>query len=117
MLRTLGFPKFLDETHGLALETTVEPAAGTGVDEVAEFLRAKVEEPIYQSEYRHQIICILQRFRNNRRSWGNVLLEVNTAPGMTSHSLVPKAARALGVPFEELCWRILEQTVPEVPAA
>lgn len=40
-----------------------------------------------------------------------LLLEANTAPGMTSHSLVPKAARQLGVPFEELCWRILEQTV------
>ena len=41
-----------------------------------------------------------------------LLLEVNTAPGMTSHSLVPKAARRLGVEFDELCWRILEQTVP-----
>ena len=39
------------------------------------------------------------------------LLEVNTAPGMTSHSLVPKAARELGIGFEELCWRILEQTL------
>ncbi len=27
---------------------------------------------------------------------------------MTSHSLVPKAAAATGVDFEELCWRILE---------
>ncbi len=43
---------------------------------------------------------------------GNLfLLEVNTAPGMTSHSLVPKAARELGLPFDELCWRILEQTL------
>jgi D-alanine-D-alanine ligase len=41
----------------------------------------------------------------------NFLLEVNTAPGMTSHSLVPKAARAMGVGFEELCWRILELTI------
>ncbi|MDQ3229768.1 MAG: D-alanine--D-alanine ligase [Pseudomonadota bacterium] len=39
------------------------------------------------------------------------LLEVNTAPGMTSHSLVPKAAREIGIDFEELCWRILEMTV------
>jgi D-alanine-D-alanine ligase len=39
------------------------------------------------------------------------LLEVNTAPGMTSHSLVPKAARAIGIDFEELCWRILETSV------
>ncbi len=40
-----------------------------------------------------------------------MLMEVNTAPGMTSHSLVPKAARQLGVEFEELCWRILEQSM------
>jgi D-alanine-D-alanine ligase len=36
------------------------------------------------------------------------LLEVNTAPGMTSHSLVPKAARQVGVEFDELVWRVLE---------
>lgn len=46
------------------------------------------------------------------RSTGKLLLlEANTAPGMTSHSLVPKAARALGCEFDELCWRILEQTL------
>ncbi|MGS1080366.1 D-alanine--D-alanine ligase [Pseudoxanthomonas beigongshangi] len=60
------------------------------------------------------------------RGWGRVdvmrdrasgrfhLLEVNTAPGMTSHSLVPKAAGQAGLDFAELCWRILEQTLPEV---
>ena len=36
------------------------------------------------------------------------LLEVNTAPGMTDHSLVPMAARAVGIAYEELCVRILE---------
>lgn len=36
------------------------------------------------------------------------VLEVNTVPGMTSHSLVPMAARQAGMDFEELCWRILE---------
>jgi D-alanine-D-alanine ligase len=41
----------------------------------------------------------------------NYLLEVNTAPGMTSHSLVPKAARAIGIEFDELVWRILETSV------
>jgi D-alanine-D-alanine ligase len=41
----------------------------------------------------------------------NFLLEVNTAPGMTSHSLVPKAAGQLGVSFEELCWRVLETSL------
>jgi D-alanine-D-alanine ligase len=38
-------------------------------------------------------------------SW---LLEVNTIPGMTDHSLVPMAARARGISFEDLCVRILE---------
>jgi D-alanine-D-alanine ligase len=42
------------------------------------------------------------------------LLEVNTTPGMTSHSLVPKAARAVGIEFEELCWRILETSLSGV---
>lgn len=36
------------------------------------------------------------------------LLELNTAPGMTSHSLVPMAARIAGLDFEALCLRILE---------
>ena len=52
------------------------------------------------------------------RGWGRVdlmldrdgaphLLEVNTAPGMTDHSLVPMAARAVGLSYEDLCLRIL----------
>jgi D-alanine-D-alanine ligase len=36
------------------------------------------------------------------------LLEANTAPGMTDHSLVPMAARASGLEFPDLCLRILE---------
>ncbi|MDR1076818.1 MAG: D-alanine--D-alanine ligase [Xanthomonadaceae bacterium] len=47
----------------------------------------------------------------DRRSGRFYLLEVNTAPGMTSHSLVPKAAGQAGIGFEELCWKILEQTL------
>jgi len=52
------------------------------------------------------------------RGWGRVdlmmdasgralFLEVNTAPGMTDHSLVPMAARHAGIDFPELCMRIL----------
>ncbi len=36
------------------------------------------------------------------------LLEVNTVPGMTDHSLVPMAARAVGISFEDLVLQILE---------
>lgn len=35
------------------------------------------------------------------------LLEMNTSPGMTSHSLVPMSARAAGISYEELCVRVL----------
>ncbi len=35
------------------------------------------------------------------------LLEMNTSPGMTSHSLVPMSARAAGISYEELCLRVL----------
>jgi D-alanine-D-alanine ligase len=53
------------------------------------------------------------------RGWGRVdvmlnakgepyLLEANTVPGMTGHSLVPMAAKAAGIPFDDLVVRILE---------
>ncbi len=41
----------------------------------------------------------------------NWLLEVNTAPGMTSHSLVPKAAAVAGLDYQALCWRVLETSM------
>jgi len=44
----------------------------------------------------------------NESPW---LIEVNTVPGMTDHSLVPMAAKASGIEFEELVWKILEQTL------
>ena len=53
----------------------------------------------------------------DRAGGGFFLLEVNTAPGMTSHSLVPKAAREAGIGFEDLCWRILETSLDATPGA
>lgn len=41
------------------------------------------------------------------------LLEINTVPGMTEHSLVPMAARAAGMAFEDLVWAILATTLEE----
>ena len=61
----------------------------------------------------------LQAFRaTNATSWGRVdmmlddqgkswFLEVNTVPGMTDHSLVPMAAKHIGVDFQQLVLRIL----------
>ncbi|TFZ05288.1 D-alanine--D-alanine ligase [Ramlibacter henchirensis] len=53
------------------------------------------------------------------RGWGRIdvmidgatrkpyLLEINTSPGMTGHSLVPMSARAAGISYEELCLQLL----------
>ena len=53
------------------------------------------------------------------RGWGRVdvmidaatrkpyLLEINTSPGMTGHSLVPMSARAAGISYEDLCLQLL----------
>jgi D-alanine-D-alanine ligase len=66
-----------------------------------------------------QALC-LNAFRAlGCRGWGRVdlmldkrgrpyLLEINTSPGMTDHSLVPMAARAVGLSYEDLCVKILQ---------
>jgi D-alanine-D-alanine ligase len=46
-----------------------------------------------------------------------LLLEINTVPGMTDHSLVPMAARAAGIDFDELVWRVLETSFVREPLA
>ena len=43
------------------------------------------------------------------------LLEINLAPGMTSHSLVPKAAQAVGISYEDLCVDILKTAALDYP--
>lgn len=51
------------------------------------------------------------------RDAGPLVLEINTVPGMTSHSLVPMAAAATGIDFGELVWRVLETSFPPQDAA
>jgi len=72
-----------------------------------------------KKEQELQAMC-LKAFRAlGCRGWGRVdlmldkrgkpfLLEVNTSPGMTDHSLVPMAARAVGISYDELCVKVLE---------
>ncbi len=39
------------------------------------------------------------------------LIEINTVPGMTDHSLVPMAAKQAGIDFDDLVWRVLETSL------
>lgn len=66
----------------------------------------------------------------NCRGWGRIdvmidgktrkpyLLEINTSPGMTGHSLVPMSARAAGISYEDLCVELLRTaSLDHLPAA
>jgi D-alanine-D-alanine ligase len=44
-----------------------------------------------------------------------LVLEINTVPGMSDHSLVPLAARTAGIDFDELAWRVLETSLVRIP--
>lgn len=67
--------------------------------------------------------CALEAFHAlGARDWGRVdfivddsgheyFMELNTAPGMTDHSLVPMAAKAIGISFQQLCVNILSMSV------
>lgn len=74
------------------------------------------------TEHRYRDLAVAAFAELGCAGWGRVdfmtgsdgqpqVLEVNTVPGMTSHSLVPMAAKQAGIDFEELCWRILETSV------
>jgi D-alanine-D-alanine ligase len=41
------------------------------------------------------------------------LLEINTSPGMTGHSLVPMSAKAAGISYEDLCVQLLQSAALE----
>ena len=75
-----------------------------------------------ESERRYAELALAAFAELGCSGWGRVdfmtgddgqpqVLEVNTVPGMTSHSLVPMAAKKAGIDFEELCWRILETSI------
>ena len=76
-----------------------------------------------ESDEQHLQALSLAAFKAvDAKGWGRVdamqdeqgnfwLLEINTVPGMTSHSLVPMAAKARGMDFQSLCVHILAQTL------
>jgi D-alanine-D-alanine ligase len=84
-------------------------------DETQYLCPAPVDE-VLAAEIRR--LCVRAYDALGARGWGRVdvmlsernepfLLELNTSPGMTGHSLVPMAARAVGMSYEDLVLRIL----------
>lgn len=80
------------------------------------------DDPALEAEYARLALAAFELLGCS--GWGRVdfmagsddrpqVLEVNTVPGMTSHSLVPMAAKAAGIDFAELCWRILETSISD----
>jgi D-alanine-D-alanine ligase len=83
------------------------------------------DDPVLEAEYAKIAVTAFDVLGCS--GWGRVdfmtgrdgkpqVLEVNTVPGMTSHSLVPMAAKAAGIDFMELCWRILETSISDQSA-
>lgn len=77
-------------------------------------------EPEHEADI--QKLCLQAFALIGCKDWGRVdflmaadgkpqLLEINTLPGMTSHSLVPVAAKARGLSYADLCWSLLEATL------
>lgn len=96
-------------------------------DYEAKYLR---DDTVYQcpsdltAEQEHEMAELAKRAFSavDGQGWGRVdflkdddgklyLLELNTVPGMTDHSLVPMSAKQAGMAFDELCVNILAQTV------
>lgn len=88
-------------------------------DETRYLCPAPVDEPVLEEMNRMSLAAFEAL---GCTGWGRVdlmmdesgllmLLEANTVPGMTSHSLVPMAAKAIGMSFSELLVRILELSV------
>lgn len=77
---------------------------------------AKIEKSIYEKCQdiglgAHKVLSARSFSRVDiilNKKKGPVVLEVNTIPGLTETSLLPKAARAIGMEFEDLCLKILE---------
>ena len=59
-----------------------------------------VDYPAHLARY---YVMLAQDARGDRP----YLIELNTSPGMTSHSLVPMSARAAGISYEDLCLQVL----------
>lgn len=79
-----------------------------GIDEAKEMMLRELAEKAFHgvSGYGWGRVDVVVDQQGN--PW---LLEINTVPGMTSHSLVPMAAKEAGISFEMLCWLILETSL------
>ncbi len=79
----------------------INPALPTGVDAAIKGYASKLFETL-GCRHVSRVDFILDQAG---RPW---LLEINTMPGFTSHSLVPKAAASIGIPMPELCSRLTD---------
>lgn len=88
-------------------------------DETRYFCPCGLSEPL-EEKLKSQSLAAFDAL--DGKGWGRVdfildenqapwFLEINTIPGMTDHSLVPQAAKEMGVGFDELVWRILETSL------
>lgn len=109
----LGLSELLDETHGSSLQTTVDPAAGTSVDDISELVGAEVQEAVEatvsanHSQVRGPLHHPSRQFNSIHRRVGsaravsrqkNVLVKVDSSVGeLSERSLLLELSGLLGV--------------------
>ena len=131
--KVIAEPRLMGEEYTVAiLDNQALPsiriqANATFYDYEAKYLSDKTEYfcPSGLNNERENELALLCKnaFKSiDGKGWGRVdvmtdlngkfyILEVNTVPGMTSHSLVPMAAKASGIDFEKLVLAILEESI------
>ncbi len=125
--RIMGREFSVGVLNGMALPSIELKVKNQFYDYDAKYISDKTEylcpSDISESEEEHIRMLALQAFNVlGCKGWGRIdfmqdeqgsfyLLEANTVPGMTSHSLVPMAANAAGLSFAELLHEILVSTV------
>jgi D-alanine-D-alanine ligase len=115
VLQGVALPSICIRTPRVFYDYRAKYAADT-----TEYICPGSEDPAIEAEYARLAVAAFELLGCS--GWGRVdfmagsdgkpqVLEVNTIPGMTSHSLVPMAAKVAGIEFAELCWRILESSI------
>jgi D-alanine-D-alanine ligase len=93
------------------------------IDDQTEYLFDTIDDPTFAAQIQKSAIDCFNALGCRGAARADLIiggdgrpyvLEINTVPGMTSHSLLPKAAGKAGLSMSQLCMRIVEMALASV---